>query len=119
MDKEMIFQVFFKFKYHNTTFFYGEGVPKVLIEAAACGRTIVTTTNPGCKDAIIDGETGLAVPPMNSKLLADAIIELIKTPSKRISMGLKARLFAEQEFDVKAVVKTHLAIYDKMLRSKV
>ena len=99
--------------------FYGEGVPKVLIEAAACGRAIVTTTNPGCKDAIIDGETGLAVPPMNSKLLADAITELIKTPSKRISMGLKARLFAEQEFDVKAVVKTHLAIYDKMLRSKV
>lgn len=98
--------------------FYGEGVPKVLIEAAACGRAIVTTTNPGCSDAIINNETGIAVPPMDGHLLADAFIQLINNPEQRIGMGIKARAFAEKEFDVKAVVDTHIKIYKGLLDKK-
>jgi glycosyltransferase involved in cell wall biosynthesis len=98
--------------------FYGEGVPKVLIEAAACGRAIVTTTNPGCSDAIINNVTGLAVPPMDAQLLADAFIQLINNPERRIEMGVKARIFAEKEFDVKAVVDTHIKIYKALLDNK-
>ncbi|MCF2918007.1 glycosyltransferase family 4 protein [Pseudoalteromonas sp. Cn5-37] len=95
--------------------FYGEGVPKVLIEAAACGRAIVTTDNPGCRDAIIEGETGLAVPVRDSEKLAEALICLIEDTKLRSNMGLKARKFAEQEFDVNSVVDKHLEIYDALL----
>jgi glycosyltransferase involved in cell wall biosynthesis len=96
--------------------FYGEGVPKVLIEAAACGRAIVTTDNPGCKDAIINGVTGIAVPIRDAKSLASAIIKLLDEPALRISMGAKGRDFAEQEFDVRAVVTKHLDIYNELLQ---
>ncbi|EOZ5531036.1 glycosyltransferase family 4 protein [Vibrio metschnikovii] len=95
--------------------FYGEGVPKVLIEAAACGRAIVTTDNPGCRDAVIEDETGLTVPIRDAKALAAAILKLIEQPELRISMGAKARVFAEKEFDVNSVVNRHLEIYNNLL----
>ncbi|EEX35761.1 glycosyltransferase [Vibrio metschnikovii] len=95
--------------------FYGEGVPKVLIEAAACGRAIVTTDNPGCRDAVIENETGLTVPIRDAKALAAAILKLIEQPELRISMGAKARVFAEKEFDVNSVVNKHLEIYNNLL----
>lgn len=95
--------------------FYGEGVPKVLIEAAACGRAIITTDNPGCRDAIIEGQTGLSVPVKNAEALATALIKLIDDPELRISMGKRARTFAEKEFDVRSVVDKHLKIYSKLI----
>lgn len=95
--------------------FYGEGVPKVLIEAAACGRAIVTTDNPGCRDAVIEGETGLTVPIRDSYFLAAAITKLIEDPELRVSMGIKGRSFAESEFDVNSVVTKHLDIYSTIL----
>lgn len=95
--------------------FYGEGVPKVLIEAAACGRAIVTTNNPGCKDAIIHGQTGLCVPIKDSQALAGAIISLIEQPELRRKMGIAARDFAEQEFDVNSVVDKHMSIYNRLI----
>jgi glycosyltransferase involved in cell wall biosynthesis len=95
--------------------FYGEGVPKVLIEAAACGRAIITTNNPGCRDAIIDGVTGIAVPIRDSAALAVAIIKLIEDSDLRNAMGNRGRLFAEQEFDVNSVVHQHLKIYNNLI----
>lgn len=95
--------------------FYGEGVPKVLIEAAACGRAIVTTDNPGCRDAVKNGITGLCVPVRNANALAAAIIKLIENPKLRQEMGASARIFAENEFDVQSVVDKHLKIYQHLL----
>lgn len=95
--------------------FYGEGVPKVLIEAAACGRAIITTDNPGCRDAVIEGETGLTVPIRDAKALATAVLKLIEQPELRVAMGAKARVFAEKEFDVNSVVNKHLEIYNNLL----
>lgn len=97
--------------------YYGEGVPKVLIEAAACGRPIVTTDNPGCRDAVIPSITGLLVPIKNSEALAEAIQRLVEDKELRINMGSRARAFAEQEFDVKSVVNKHMDIYSSLLRS--
>ncbi|RNL76659.1 glycosyltransferase family 1 protein [Citrobacter sp. MH181794] len=94
--------------------FYGEGVPKVLIEAAACGRPIVTTNNPGCRDAIVDGKTGICVPVKDSLALARAFTILIEQPALRQSMGKAARIFAEAEFDIESVVNKHLAIYNTL-----
>lgn len=94
--------------------FYGEGVPKVLIEAAACGRPIVTTDNPGCRDAVIDSKTGLIVPVRDSESLARALSKLLINDSMRTDMGAKAREYAVKEFDVNNVVSKHLEIYETL-----
>ena len=98
--------------------YYGEGVPKVLLEAAACGRAIVTTDHPGCRDAIKPNETGLLVPTKNADALADAISFLIENPSVSKRMGFAAREFAEKAFDIRTVVETHLSIYDDLLTTR-
>jgi glycosyltransferase involved in cell wall biosynthesis len=95
--------------------FYGEGLPKVLIEAAACGRAIITTDNPGCAEAVINGVTGLIVSTKNSLELANAIQCLIENPELRRKMGTEARIYAEKEFDVRSVVDKHLAIYKELM----
>jgi len=95
--------------------YYGEGLPKVLIEAAACGRPVITTDHPGCRDAIEPGITGLLVPVRDPKALASAIQELINDPERCISMGRAGRALAERKFDVKQVVQTHLDIYSELI----
>lgn len=94
---------------------YREGLPKALIEAAACGRAIVTTDVPGCRDAIEPGKTGLLVPVMDSLALSDAIVRLLKDPEARYAMGVAGRKLAEREFDVNAVVRQHMEIYEELL----
>ena len=56
---------------------YHEGMPKALLEAAACGRPVVTSDCPGCRDAIVPGETGLLAPPRDAGALALALRRLI------------------------------------------
>ncbi|WP_099610787.1 glycosyltransferase family 4 protein [Vibrio fujianensis] len=93
--------------------YYGEGLPKVLIEAAACGRAVVTTDHPGCRDAI-EPDTGVLVSIKDSTALADAIERLIKSPDLRKSMGLAGRKLAEAEFSIETVVNRHLEIYGEL-----
>ena len=90
-------------------------MPKVLIEAAACGRPVITTDHPGCRDAIEPGITGLLVPVRDPKALASAIQNLINDPDRCISMGLAGRALAERKFDVEEVVQTHLDIYAELI----
>ena len=76
--------------------FYGEGVPKSLIEAAACGRPIVTTDMPGCREIGRDGENALLVPPRDAGALAAAISRLADDPALRARLGAAGRRIAEQ-----------------------
>ncbi len=82
--------------------YYGEGLPKVLLEAAACGRAVVTTDHPGCRDAVVPGETGLLVLPRDPAALAEAIGTLLADPGRRRRMGEAARVHAERHFAVEA-----------------
>jgi glycosyltransferase involved in cell wall biosynthesis len=95
--------------------YYGEGLPKVLIEAAACGRPVVTTDHPGCRDAIIDGKTGYLVPVRNCDALAEALEKLIKSQSLRKSMGQAGHELAERKFTIENVVEQHLGIYQQLM----
>lgn len=97
--------------------YYGEGLPKVLIEAAACGRAVVTTDHPGCRDAIEAGVTGLLVPVRDSEALADAIQKLLSDPIKCAKMGQAGRILAETAFDEKQVVAAHLQIYQELIHN--
>jgi len=90
---------------------YREGMPKALLEAAAAGRTVVTTDVPGCRDAIEPGETGVLVPARNAGALASAIADLIGDPERRRAMGRAGRRLAERAFAVEDVVARHLALY--------
>jgi glycosyltransferase involved in cell wall biosynthesis len=95
--------------------YYGEGLPKVLIEAAACGRAVVTTDHPGCRDAIVPGVTGILVPVRNAAALADALVGLINDPELCEAMGNAGRALAERAFDVRQVVAAHLRIYQELI----
>jgi glycosyltransferase involved in cell wall biosynthesis len=90
---------------------YGEGVPKVLIEAAACGRAIITTDVPGCREIVIDRQNGILIPPGNVKALADAIRTLIEDPQLRQKMGESGRRLASSEFSSEQVIAQTLALY--------
>ena len=94
---------------------YREGFPKVLMEAASCGRAIVTTDVPGCRDAIKSGVTGLLVPVQDSIALAKAIKYLLFNPGRLVDMGLAGRKLAENSFDVRKVVAKHMQIYKDLI----
>ena len=96
---------------------YREGFPKVLIEAAACGRAIVTTDVAGCRDAIYNGVTGVLVPVKDGPALAEAISTLVKKPETYIKMGIEGRKMAEERFDENKVIDQHLSLYNELLAS--
>lgn len=93
---------------------YREGLPKVLIEAAAAGRAVVTTDMPGCRDAIEPDITGLLVPARDAAALADAIARLLKDDVLRRKMGQSGRHLAKREFGIEKVVATHMQIYREL-----
>jgi glycosyltransferase involved in cell wall biosynthesis len=95
--------------------YYPEGLPKVLLEAAASGVPVITTDHPGCRDAITNQGTGLLVPIKDSKTLAQAIIELISDESLSKHMGKQGRLLAEKSFQVSSVVDYHYSLYRRLL----
>ena len=95
--------------------FYGEGLPKSLLEAAAASRAVVTTDHPGCRDAIIPNVSGLLVPVKSPEKLADALQWLIEHPQERVAMGRAGRRLAEREFIIEKIVQKHLDIYRELL----
>lgn len=95
--------------------YYGEGVPKALIEAAACGRPIVATDMPGCREIVRDGENGLLVPPRDPGSLADAIERLITAPALRLRMGHSGRERVLREFSEQHVIDQTLDLYQGLL----
>ncbi|WP_428737637.1 glycosyltransferase family 4 protein [Sulfurimonas sp.] len=91
---------------------YREGLPKVLLEAAACGRAIVTTDVPGCRDAIEPNVTGLLCKVKDVNSLADTMKQLILDDALRIQMGQAGRDLAQKEFDIAKVVQKHFKLYE-------
>jgi glycosyltransferase involved in cell wall biosynthesis len=95
---------------------YREGLPKALIEAAACGRPIVTTDVPGCREVIRNGEGGYLVPPQDAEALVLALERLLKDGQLRGEMGRRNREEAERSFGIRGVVRATLDIYADLVR---
>ncbi|WP_231731466.1 glycosyltransferase family 4 protein [Colwellia sp. TT2012] len=94
---------------------YREGLPKSLIEAAACGRAVITTDVPGCRDAITPHKTGVLIPIKSSAAIVTAVLDLCEHEVKRKEMGKAGRALAESQFDINDVITTHLNLYKGVL----
>jgi len=88
---------------------YREGLPRSTQEAMACGRAIVTTDVPGCRDTVVDGINGYLVPPRDPSALAAAMSRLAARPSTAAEMGVQSRQMAERRFDARAINRRILA----------
>jgi glycosyltransferase involved in cell wall biosynthesis len=97
---------------------YGEGVPKALLEAAACARPIVASDRPGCREVVAPGETGLLVPPHDIAALATAIAELAADAGLRRRMGEAARARVLAEFGEDAVAAQTLTLLRSVLAER-
>jgi len=95
---------------------YREGLPKALLEAAACARPLVASDAPGCREICVHEETGLLVPPRDPVALAGAIERLAADPDLRRRLGRAARERVEREFSIARVAGETLALYDEVLQ---
>jgi glycosyltransferase involved in cell wall biosynthesis len=95
--------------------FYGEGLPKTLLEAAAAARPIVATDVPGCREIVHDGVNGWLVPPRDVGALADALRAAIAEPEMRARYGAAGRRMVERDFSLDAVIAATLATYGELV----
>ncbi|MDE5551932.1 MAG: glycosyltransferase, partial [Muribaculaceae bacterium] len=96
--------------------YYREGVPRVLLEACAVGRAIITTDSVGCRDTVEDGRNGYLVPVRTPSAIAERIMELIQDRNKCMKMGLESRRRAERLYDIRDVIRVHERLYGKALK---
>jgi glycosyltransferase involved in cell wall biosynthesis len=94
---------------------YREGLPKVLLEAAACARPLVAADVPGCREVVRDGDNGILVPPKDAQALALAIARLVREPALRARMGAAGRDMVVKEFSVERIVGETLGLYRELL----
>jgi glycosyltransferase involved in cell wall biosynthesis len=95
-----------------------EGLPKSLLEAAACGRPMVATDVPGCREIVIPWQTGLLVTPDAPGALATAIEMLAETPDMRTRFGRAARRLAEERFASDAIGRAVVELYRRVLAER-
>ncbi|MCW8332821.1 glycosyltransferase family 4 protein [Vibrio paucivorans] len=96
--------------------FYREGMPQCLIEACAMAKPIITTDNVGCRETIIDGETGLLVKPQSVPELKEAMISMIEMGyKKRLQLGRKGRKKAEKDFCHLKVSRHYLQVIESLI----
>lgn len=91
-----------------------EGLPVSLLEAAACGRAMVATDAPGCREIVIQDETGLLVPVENAKALADALLSLAVSPELRGQYGRAARDLVVRRLSAKIVGAAIVDLYNRL-----
>ena len=91
---------------------YGEGAPRVLMEAAALGVPTIAADSPGCRAVVVDGTTGLLCAPKDSRSLAETMLRLLEDPALRIRLGRAARVRAVETFDQRLIFRSYRALYE-------
>ena len=91
--------------------YYREGVPRSLLEAGAMGKPIITTDSVGCRETVINGETGFLCKPRNIDDLAEKMETVIAmTPEERSSMGQKGHEYIARTFDEAKIIERYLGV---------
>lgn len=91
--------------------YYGEGIPRVLLESCAAGRAIVTTDHTGCREAVSHNVNGLLVPVKHAVETANAIEFILNNPQRREEMEKHSRRKAEEEFDIRLIARKTVDVY--------
>ncbi len=94
---------------------YREGLPKVLLEAAACGKPLIATDVPGCREVVTQGVNGLLVPARDPVALATAIDSLLRDASLRAAMGMAGREVVLRAFSVEKIAGQVVDLYRALL----
>ncbi|MGY3451111.1 glycosyltransferase family 4 protein [Bradyrhizobium sp. USDA 4353] len=94
-----------------------EGLPVSLLEAAACGRPLVSTDAPGCREIAIHEQTGLAVPVEDAGALAQAMARLAASAELRARYGAAARQLVEDKLSARIIGRSVVALYDRLIAS--
>jgi glycosyltransferase involved in cell wall biosynthesis len=95
---------------------YREGLPKVLLEAAACGRALIASDVPGCREIAIHGKSGLLVPPRDPPALAAAMQTLVAEPDLRRRFGMEGCRVVRENFTIGHVSSQTIDIYRELLQ---
>ena len=95
-----------------------EGLPGSLMEAAACERAMIATDAPGCREIVIDDQTGLLVPIEDPKALAQAIVKLATSPELRARYGKAARELVVSKLSAKIIGEQVVRLYDNMTAAR-
>jgi glycosyltransferase involved in cell wall biosynthesis len=95
-----------------------EGLPGSLMEAAACGRAMIATDAPGCREIVVEDQTGLLVPIEDPKALAQAIMKLATSPELRARYGKAARELVVSKLSAKIIGDQVVRLYDDMTAAR-
>ena len=82
---------------------YREGTPRTVLEAMSMGRAVITTDAPGCRETVVDGETGFLVPVQNAEAVAEKMCAFVENPELIKKMGQASAEYCRQKFDVRKV----------------
>ena len=96
-----------------------EGMPYSILEAMAARRPVVATRIPGSQDVVLDGITGMLVPPRDKDAIAQAIPELLHDPTKRKNMGEEGKRRVEDRYELQNQIESLEALYEDMLAHRV
>ena len=93
---------------------YGEGLPKVILEAGLCARAVVTCDTVGCREAVRDEDNGLLVPPRNLEALANAIERLARDDALRHRLALRHRQRVLTEFADEVILPQYIQLIERL-----
>jgi glycosyltransferase involved in cell wall biosynthesis len=91
-----------------------EGLGTSLLDAMACGKPIVATTAGGMPEVVVDGTTGILVPPRNHEAMADAIVTLLRDENLRETMGAAGEARVRAQFSAERMVQRTLVVYERV-----
>lgn len=98
--------------------YYGEGIPKALLEAGACARPVITTNMGGGRDLVSDAVSGLVVSPRDAHGLADAIQQLVEVPSDRKRFGARLREKVAESYNDESVAAATQSVIEKLMKTE-
>ena len=98
---------------------YREGMPRSIIEAMAMGKPVVATNIRGCREEVVDNQTGFLVPVADSKALAQAILKILENPELAEKFAQNARQRAISMFDERLVLERQLEVYQRLIERKI